>query len=174
MRSNDSTLPEELMIRSSRTLLAGALLAATAMLGTTHPAAAQAKQAPSPDVAYRKSVMDGLVSHVMSLRALLGNDIGHEPDIRKHTAALLANASMLDGIFAPGTAGAGSNAKEDVWAKSDDFKAKMKEFQDAARTLDQEAAKGQERTVLSPRLQMVIGTCGGCHTAFKLPAPLPF
>jgi cytochrome c556 len=156
-------------------MMAGAL-AAAALLGSAEGVVAQAqgRQADPPAVAYRKAVMDATVAHVMALRALVGSNLGHEADIRKHTAALLATATTFDGIFAPGSTGGASNAREEIWSSSAVFKARMVAFQEAARTLDQEVATGAGVSVYMPRLQMLIGTCGGCHTAFKLPAPLPF
>jgi cytochrome c556 len=105
---------------------------------------------------------------------LLGNEIPHEGDTRRHTASLLANAMMFDGLFPAGSAGATSNARGEIWGNSEEFRAQMRAFQDAARTLDQEVANNQGRSVTMPRLQMVIQTCGSCHATFKLPAPLPF
>lgn len=160
------------MIRSIKRTTAAGLFAAALLFSGAQTAAGQSSNPPA--VAYRKSVMDAAVSHVVSLRLLLGSDIGHDADVRKHTAALLATATMFSGIFDQGSTGGASNAREQIWANAEDFAAHMKTFQDAVRVLDEEVAKGAQKTVTMPRLQMVIGTCGTCHTAYKLPAPLPF
>ena len=127
-----------------------------------------------PAVTYRKAVMDGLVAHLIALRTLLANDLGYAGDVRKHSAALLANAMMLDGVFAPGSTGGTTKAKEDIWANSAEFKAHLKSFQEAVRMVDQDVGRDSGATVIVPHLQMVVQECGGCHSEFKLTAPLPF
>ena len=118
--------------------------------------------------------MDGLVAHVVALRVLFSSNIGHAADVRKHSAALLAGATMFEGLFSPRGPGAASNAREEIWASSEDFRRRVQEFQDASRMLDQEVARNSGAAETMPRLQMVVGTCNSCHTAYKLPAALPF
>jgi cytochrome c556 len=167
--------PEDSVHSSARRWGAAGALAAAALLGAPRETAAQGRTASeAPQVAYRKAVMDGLVAHVVALRVLLTSNIGHADDVRKHAAALNAGATMFDDLFFARATGGTSNAREEIWRSSDDFRRRTQEFQDAVRMLDQEVARNPGAAELMPRLQMVVGTCTGCHTAFKLPAALPF
>jgi cytochrome c556 len=150
-------------------------IAAVVLLVAPRDVAAQATNAPQPPaVAYRKAVMDGLVAHVVALRVLFTGNIGHEDDVRKHSAALNAGATMFNDLFSSRSTGGASNAREEIWRSSEDFKRRTREFLDAARMLDQAVARNSGAAETMPRLQMVVGTCNDCHTAFKLPAALPF
>lgn len=161
------------MILSAKRLVASGALAAAVLFGTLQGAAAQARpMADPPAIAYRKSVMHQLVAQVWSLRALLSGDIGHLGDIRKHTEALLANTMMVGGLFPAATEGEDKGALREIWDRPDDFKARIRALQDEARALDAAAQDG-ERGLAAAHLQVLIGTCGGCHSNFKLPAALP-
>src|SRR5688572_26806950 len=57
---------------------------------------------------------------------------------RARTAALNDGATMFDDLFFSPSTSATSNAREEIWKSSEDFRRRAREFQDAARMLDQE------------------------------------
>lgn len=162
------------MIASAKRLLAAGAVASVVTFGSVGGVSAQAGAAARPDtplVAYRKSVMHQLVAQIASLRAILTGDMPAS-HLRKHTEAVLANATMVGALFPESSKGESSSALSEIWARPADFKARMQALVDAARALDAAGQDG-EKALAMAHLQVLIGTCGGCHSNFRLPSPLP-
>jgi cytochrome c556 len=61
----------------------------------------------------------------------------------------------------------------EVWARPEEFEARIQDLQDAAKMLHA-AVQAGDREAAVGALPTLILTCGACHSAFKLPAALPF
>lgn len=162
------------MKTSLKRLLAAGFLSAAVLFGGGQGAAAQATGGAGDPaaVAYRKSVMQGLVAQVGSLRALLTLEVNRPGDIQRHTAAVVGNAITMHGLFPRNSTGETSGAMKEIWARPDEFRTRMQAFEEAARALDA-AARSGDRALALAHLQIFTGTCGSCHAAFKLPPAFP-
>lgn len=98
-------------------------------------------------------------------RALGASDIAAV----RANAAKIAELSQQASTWFP--AGTGPNvgktrAKPDIWQSSDDFAAKLRSFQTAARAL-QLAAAGNNVAAMKARFADLGGTCKACHDKYR-------
>jgi len=59
-----------------------------------------------------------------------------------------------------------SDAKEEIWSHSADFKAKFKTFQSEAKKLAL-TAKGGDEAAIKAQFKVTAGTCSSCHKKYK-------
>jgi cytochrome c556 len=98
-------------------------------------------------------------------RALGAADI---PTVRAN-AAKIAELSQQASTWFPGGTGpdiAKTRAKPDIWQNSEDFAAKLRAFETAARAL-QVAAGGNNVAAMNARFADLGGTCKSCHDKYR-------
>ena len=98
-------------------------------------------------------------------RALGTSDL---PTVRA-SAGKIAQLSQQASTWFPAGTGpdvAKTRAKPDIWQSSDDFAAKLRSFQTAARAL-QLAAAGNNVAAMNARFADLGGTCKACHDKYR-------
>jgi cytochrome c556 len=98
-------------------------------------------------------------------RALGSSDVGAV----RATAAKIAQLSQQASTWFPQGTGpdvAKTRAKPDIWQNSEDFAAKLRAFQTAARAL-QLAAGGNNVAAMNARFADLGGTCKACHDKYR-------
>jgi cytochrome c556 len=96
---------------------------------------------------------------------------GSAPDLAtvRTSAATIANlARKSSGWFAAGTGpeAGKTGAKPEIWQNQQDFAAKVAAFQKAAAAFDN-AAHGNDVTVIKARFADLGGTCKACHDKYR-------
>jgi cytochrome c556 len=151
--------------RLHQSLVAGLALAVMAALGTPTLVAAQDA---SPQVEYRKSIMQGFRLHQGAVRAVLDGaaPAGH---VVHHAAALQGMAAALANAFPAGPPGPGSRALPAIWENRTDFMNKVSAIQSASAALSQAATAG-DTAAINAAFQAFGATCAGCHQTYRGPA----
>ena len=129
----------------------------------------QEEPPPPPDVAYRQSVMRGMLAHRVGLEALLDEQVSHSSHILWHVRALDQLAAMASDIFPEGSNGDDTRAKDEIWQQTDAFAGRLNAFHEIARGLLNAAESGDLEAVREASDELR-GTCRGCHREFRKPA----
>jgi cytochrome c556 len=90
--------------------------------------------------------------------------------IRSGTAVFAKYAPLVKGWYPPGTSRAAgkTRAKDEIWKKPDDFRAKAVAFEGAAAKLDA-AAKGGDLAAIRAAHGDLGKTCKACHDPYREP-----
>lgn len=123
-------------------------------------------EVPAP-IAYRQSMMQGINAHRGALGTLIGAEVEHQGHILGHARALNGLAMMSSDIFAEGTGGELTRARDEIWQDADGFAAALTAFQEATGALVEAAEAGDG---VGEAFQAVGRTCAGCHRPFRKPA----
>ncbi|MFP4607468.1 c-type cytochrome [Thiohalospira sp.] len=150
-----------------RKLIAGGLVAATALVGAS---GALAQQKDEDFVKYRQGAFQTIAWHFGPLAGMAKGDIDFDAELAQRNAERLAQlASMPWEGFEGGPHDAGdghTHAKEAIWEEMDKFEGGAEKFQQEVDKLAEVAQQGE----LGPLRQQVgaVGdTCKKCHDNFK-------
>jgi cytochrome c556 len=110
--------------------------------------------------------MKGLQAHRAAMTAVLDGEAGESGHLLGHARSLSALATMTSDVFAEGTGGPGSRAREEIWSNSADFAEAVSAIQSAAGALV-EAAEAGDMARIQESAQAFGQTCAGCHRAFR-------
>lgn len=150
-----------------RKLIAGGLVAATALVGAS---GALAQQKDEDFVKYRQGAFQTIAWHFGPLAGMAKGDIDFDAELAQRNAERLAQlASMPWEGFEDGPHDAGdgrTQAKEAIWEEMDKFEGGADKFQQEVDKLAEVAQQGE----LGPLRQQVgaVGdTCKKCHDNFK-------
>ncbi|MFP4130680.1 MAG: c-type cytochrome [Thiohalospira sp.] len=150
-----------------RKLIAGGLVAATALVGAS---GALAQQKDEDFVKYRQGAFQTIAWHFGPLAGMAKGDIDFDAELAQRNAERLAQlASMPWEGFEGGPHDAGdghTHAKEAIWEEMDKFEGGADKFQQEVDKLAEVAQQGE----LGPLRQQVgaVGdTCKKCHDNFK-------
>ncbi|MFW6191768.1 MAG: c-type cytochrome [Thiohalospira sp.] len=150
-----------------RKLIAGGLVAATALVGAS---GALAQQKDEDFVKYRQGAFQTIAWHFGPLAGMAKGDIDFDAELAQRNAERLAQlASMPWEGFEGGPHDAGdgrTQAKEAIWEEMDKFEGGADKFQQEVDKLAEVAQQGE----LGPLRQQVgaVGdTCKKCHDNFK-------
>lgn len=140
--------------------------AAAAYLFTATDVAAQAK--PEDSIAYRQGVYKIMGWNMGPLAGMVRGDRPYDKAaFAKHADNLAAVAPMALEGFGPGTdKGAKTSAKPEIWAKMDDFKAKMDKMNAEAVKLAAVAKTGSLDDI-KKQFGATGATCKACHDDYK-------
>lgn len=150
------------MTFTSTRCVPGALLGALALVS---PTGATAQDDASPMVEYRQSVMQGLAAHQCAVTAIVDAEVEYRSHILAHATALQRLAVMATDIFPEGSGGDDSNAKDEIWQDTDEFREVLKGLQDATSGL-LDAVYAGDIGAVEEAVTAVSGSCRNCHTAF--------
>ncbi len=97
--------------------------------------------------------------------ALSGPDL---PTIRLNATKIVKLSNEAGGWFPAGTGPdvAKTRAKAEIWQNSDDFEAKVRNFQVAAKAFS-DAAQGNDAAAINARFTDLGGTCKACHDKYR-------
>jgi cytochrome c556 len=126
-----------------------------------------AAQEGSPEVEYRKAVMQAIRVNNGQLRALA--ELDHPEHAVHYARALYGLAEILPDVFAQGTAGPDSRALPAIWERPQEFQSSVAAFQTAAGQL-LEAAERHDAAGMQRASEALGQSCGGCHQPFRAQA----
>ncbi|MBI3716201.1 MAG: cytochrome c [Betaproteobacteria bacterium] len=141
-------------------------LAAALIIGVAGTAAAQVK--PEKLIEYRQDAMGVIGFNFSQMGAQVKGDIPYNKDVFSQRAATVEFVSKLpmEG-FVPGTEkGHETKAKVEVWAKMDDFKAKMEKMQTEVSKLAAVAKTGNQDDI-KKQFGATAGACKACHDDYR-------
>jgi cytochrome c556 len=145
------------------------LLAATALLGCAVYARAGAPVKPADVVHYRQSVMELIGWNFGPLAAMTKGKTAWDAKEFAMRADRIKSLSTqaIDG-FANGAANGGveTDAKPDIWNDMTDFRAKLDDFINEAKALD-EVSRGGDEAKMKEQFHKTAETCKACHEKFK-------
>ena len=98
-------------------------------------------------------------------RALGASDL---PTVRSNAAKIAQLSQQASGWFPAGTGPdvAKTRAKPDIWQTPDDFAAKLRNFQGAARAFNA-AASGNDVAAMNSAFGQLGGACKACHEKYR-------
>lgn len=146
-------------------VLAAGMIAAASLTGFV--VAAQA-QDPTAVIEARKAELKKAGGGMKAIAGFVKDGNGTIADVQAAAATIDGVAKAFPGWWPAGTAvGVGkSEAKPELWAKPDDFKAKTVAFQTEAAALVTIAAAG-DKAAIGAQLGKVMGACKTCHEAYR-------
>ncbi|MSO85172.1 MAG: cytochrome c [Rhodospirillales bacterium] len=142
------------------TIVVGLLLA----FGST----AYAQVQPEHRLKYRQGVMRAVAFQWGPLTGVAKGEAEWGPAMAQKAANLAALAVIAEDVFPEASKGlANSDAKPEIWAKPDDFKAKMTAFKvETAKLAD--LAKAGNVEAIKAQINATGKTCGGCHDDYRV------
>ncbi len=142
------------------------LIVALAAAGFAVTAIAQKK--PENVIHYRQSVMDMIGWNFAPLGAMVKGKIPFDAkDFALHAQRLeFLGPQVLEGFSKGSDKGAETDAKAEIWTSFDDFQAKLSDFIDESKALN-EAAKGGDEAKMKEQFKKTAGTCKACHDKYR-------
>jgi cytochrome c556 len=115
---------------------------------------------------YRKHVMDTLQAQTAALGMIMSGAIPDD-NVVAHLDIIAATAATALKSFEPRVEG--GDAKPEVWARWDDFSARMNQFAERTATMARTAhEQGKDEALL---LAMDALTCKQCHDVYRVKRP---
>ncbi|MDD2893478.1 MAG: cytochrome c [Halothiobacillaceae bacterium] len=142
---------------------------AALLLGASILAPVLADEAQEKAIEYRQSVYTVVGWNFKPMGAMIK---GEKPYNAAEFQRMAENVAFMSKLaaegFIPGSdAKAGdTEAKDDIWKKPEDFKAKMADFEKASAELAV-VAKGGDLNAIKPVFGKAAETCKACHKAFR-------
>lgn len=121
-----------------------------------------------PQQSYRQSYFTLVAMNFGPIAAMVKGEMPWDDAMLKTFADDLGALSSMDvsRAFAPGSEKGTTRAKPGIWENTDDFKAKLGDFQEALVALQQAAGTGDKKAVAG-----AVGTagkaCKSCHDEYK-------
>ena len=144
-------------------------LAMVALLGAAH-ANAQPADAKMDEgaIKYRQALMESIGGDMAALSDLLKYGLSHPGHASAHADSLAAHAKLISAAFERKVEKGPTDAEPEIWAKTDEWKDKVKAFQTESAKLA-ETAKAGDPTALGVQLKATGKACGSCHDDFRKP-----
>ncbi|MEW6445452.1 MAG: c-type cytochrome [Pseudomonadota bacterium] len=145
-----------------------AMLAASLILAALN-APVQADDSKEKAIEYRQAVFNVVGWNFKPMGAMVKGEKAFDAAAFARMADNVAFMSKLAGEgFIPGSdSKAGeTKTKDEAWAKMDDFKSKMADFEKASAELAS-TAKGGDLKAIKPVFGKVAETCKSCHKAYR-------
>lgn len=114
---------------------------------------------------YREGVMKTAGGHMSSMAAIMRGRV-HFDNFKIHARGMADVASIMPGVFPPGSNIDKSESLPAIWENPGDFKAAMDEFVAASNELAA-AAEGDDMGKIGAGMQRVGKSCKGCHDNFR-------
>ncbi len=147
---------------------------AVAMISATSLAWAEGEAPFAMEIKARQGIMDYRAINIGALAAMAKGEAEYDAAKAKTAAdALLASAGLDQSMLWPPGSGNSANpastASDAIWAEGSDIGDKAGAFTKAAEAMA--AAAGTDLASLQGAMEGLGGACGGCHKAFRVPAP---
>lgn len=146
-----------------------ALILGAALLGSSLLLPAHADEAQEQAIKYRQAVFKVVNWNFKPMGAMIKGEKPFNAAEFQRMAEHVAYMSQLaaEGFIPGSDALAGeTRAKDDIWKKPDDFKAKMADFEKASAELAK-VAKGGDLNAIKPVFAKTADTCKACHKAYR-------
>ncbi len=129
---------------------------------------AYAQVQPEHRLKYRQGVMRAVAFQWGPLTAFAKDEAQWGPAMAQRAVNLAALAAIAEDVFPEASKGlANSDAKPEIWAKPDDFKAKVAAFKtETAKLAD--LAKAGNADAIKAQITATGKTCGGCHDDYRV------
>jgi cytochrome c556 len=152
-------------IFSALLIVGGGYLAARAISGSAHADDIQSS------IDARRALMKDNGAKMKAMGAVVAAKSGDMAAMEQLALGLQANAAKIPGFFPPGSSLADlpgkTNAKPEIWANFDDFKAAAANLGTQAGKLA-DAAKSGDMAAFAAQFELTGSSgCGGCHTKFR-------
>ena len=146
----------------------GVVAALTLLATSVAIAAPLSKQAALKIMHQRHEGMEAVGDANKVLRREITSDTPNIAAIRVSAKTMAALAARSSSWFPKGTGPdvGRTGARAEIWQKPADFAAKTRDFQAAARALNQAAVRGDLAAIKSSYGQLG-GTCKACHTGYR-------
>jgi cytochrome c556 len=147
-----------------RKVTAAIVVAAATICSST--AFAQAK--PADAIEYRQAAFEVIGWNFKAMAAMVQGRVPYEKEVFAKRAATVSHVSALpiEGFGAGTDKGAPTQAKPEIWAKMDDFKAKMDKMNAETAKLATIAAAGNLDDI-KKQFGATGATCKACHDDYK-------
>ncbi len=131
-------------------------------------AAPLSKQAALKVMHERHEGMEAIGKANKVLRRELSADTPNIAEVRKAARTMAGLAAQSSKWFPPGTGPdvGKTGAKPEIWKQNADFNARLRDFQGAAKALQQAAAKGDGRAAKTSYASLG-KTCKACHDSYR-------
>ena len=148
-----------------RVIYAAALAAALAAAATAAPLK---KQKALSIMHARHEGMEKIGDTNKLLRREVTSDAPYMPVVKSSAATIAGLSVKANGWFPKGTGPemGKTGAKPEIWRKPQDFSAKLRSFQAAAKALNA-AAQAGDVNAIKPRYSDLAGTCKACHDNYR-------
>lgn len=154
------------MTRTLRRMIAASLC--LGLLAASGPAAAQDAGKPEDLVKYRQNVMSALGGHAGAIAKIVKGQVDAD-HVLQHARAIAAIAPTLDDIWWENSgydAYKKTDALPKIWENTDDFEAKIDQFQTAAQAFVTAAETGERGRIIQGFKQLG-DACGACHDSYR-------
>jgi cytochrome c556 len=131
-------------------------------------AAATAQKKPENVIHYRQSVMDMIGWNFGPLGAMVKGKApfdAKEFALRAQRLEFLG-PQVLEGFSKGSDKGAETDAKAEIWTSFDDFQAKLNDYIDESKALNEAAQSGDEAK-MKEQFKKTAGTCKACHDKYR-------
>ncbi len=124
---------------------------------------------PKNEITYRRATMKALGGHMGALNAILSGRVKRgKGSVVVHARAIGNIGKLSHTLFAKGTDKGRTRAKQQIWAKPNQFKQAIAAFKKASAKLAS-SANNRDMKIVKRAFKAVTKTCGGCHKTFRLP-----
>jgi cytochrome c556 len=113
---------------------------------------------------YRSRVMEGTQRHLRAAASIINDGVPLPTHLTEHARALQAFSRMIPEMFPPGSHGAGSDAKPEIWQRWEEFTGLAQRLGKNAAVLEEAAADTRRR---KQAYTNVLETCRACHREFR-------
>ena len=130
--------------------------------------AAIAQKKPENVIHYRQSVMDMIGWNFGPLGAMVKGKAPFDAKEFALRAQRLESLGpqVLEGFSKGSEKGAETDAKAEIWTSFDDFQAKLNDYIDESRALN-EAARSGDEAKMKEQFKKTAGTCKACHDKYR-------
>ncbi|WP_172600504.1 c-type cytochrome [Sulfurivermis fontis] len=113
---------------------------------------------------YRSRVMEGAQRHLRAAASIVNDGVELPAHLAEHARALQVFSRMIPEMFPPGSHGAGSDAKAEIWQRWEEFSGLAQRLGKNAAVLEETAADAKRR---KQAYTDVLETCRTCHREFR-------
>jgi cytochrome c556 len=131
-------------------------------------AVAAAQMKPEDVIHYRQSAMNLVGWNFAPLGAMVKGKTPFDAKEFSRRAERLEflGPQLLEGFTKGSDKGAETDAKAEIWANFDDFQAKLNDFLNESKTLNQVAKTGDEAK-MKDQFKKTAATCKACHDKYR-------
>ena len=146
-------------------LVTGAVLSVAVLMNS---AWAEKKSPAESAIEYRQSAFTMIRHHFMPLAGMVKGEVEFNAEtFAKNAEAVAALSQFPMNGFVDGSYEGETEAKPEIAAKMEDFRAKMETFKVESANLAKAAAGAKDIDSLKPQFSKVAESCKACHDAYR-------
>ncbi|MBT8439085.1 MAG: cytochrome c [Gammaproteobacteria bacterium] len=126
-----------------------------------------AEYEPEDYIEYRHEVMEAIKGHNKAIKAILEGKVPYNDHLDMHMTSLEALLGRVGELFPEGSDFGETKAKDAIWDNPEKFEKTVKKAQEAFKTFESVAAKGDNNASLGAFKKFGKASCGNCHKSFK-------